>query len=101
MTEFKTKLGHIGCHTVNLGEIFQQVDNQVIVVEENKIKIPLDKLPLLGGMIWSKLQESFLECEGKELVIDFGDTKSADMAENFLKFLLGFLPGQSKPATNE
>lgn len=95
MTEFKSKVGTAGCFTVNIGELLEQIDAQVISVDGNKIKIPVDKLPLFGGIIWSKLQESFRECEGKELIIDFGDSPVANAAEAFLRLLLDMLPKQT------
>lgn len=92
MTEFKTKLGNVGCHTINLGELLGQIDSQVLTVEGDKIKIPIDKVPVLLGITWTKLKETFRECEGKELVIEFGDTTSTNMIETLLKFLLELLP---------
>lgn len=101
MTDFKSKVGQSGCHIINIGELLEQIDNQVLVVDGDKIKIPSDKIALLIGIIYSKLQETFRECEGKELVIDFGDSVAANTIEAFLKLLLDMLPKSTadvKPA---
>lgn len=92
MTEFKTKVGSVGCHTVNIGELLMQIDTQFAVGDDPKIKIPVEKLPLFIGLLWSKIQETFRECEGREVEIDFGDSAGANAIENLLKLALTLLP---------
>ena len=94
MSEFKTAIGKAGCHVVNIGELLEQLDIQFGDATTSKIKIPIEKAPALVGLFWNKLQESFQECEGKELVIDFGDSAGANIAEQILKMLLNFFPKQ-------
>lgn len=98
MEEFKTNLGKVGCHTINVGELFVQLDTQFGSEEEGKVKIPVEKLPEVLGITWGKLKETFLECEGKELVVDFGDTPGANAFESLFKFLLEILPNSQKTA---
>ena len=92
MTEFKTTIGKAGCHIVNIGELLEQLDIQFGDATEKKIKIPLEKVPALIGIFWSSIQESFAQCEGKELVIDFGNSPASNFAEQLLKALLSFFP---------
>lgn len=97
MTEFKTTIGKAGCHIENLGSLLTQLDIQFGDVTDGKIRIPIEKVPTLVGLTWEKMKETFLECEGKELVVEFGDTVSANAIETILKLILNFLPGANKP----
>ena len=92
--EFKSNVGRVGCHTINIGELLQNIDIN-FATSEQKISIPVEKLPLLAGMVWSKLRETFQECEGKTLVIEFGDSAGANAMEAILKLLLEILPTKS------
>jgi len=96
MTEFKTTIGKAGCHIENVGQLLEQLDVQFGDTTDGKIHIPIEKVPTLVGLTWDKLKETFLECEGKELVIEFGDTPTMNLLEQLLKLLLNMLP-QSKP----
>lgn len=87
----KTVFGKAGCHMVNLGELLEELDVEFGNDETGKIVIPVDKLLKLAGLVWAKLQETFRECEGKELQIDFGDSVAANTAESLMGLLLGFL----------
>lgn len=77
---------------MNLAELLMKIDVQFYNEKEDKIKVPLEKVPLLAGIFWSKLKETFAECEGKDIVIDFGDSPTSNAIEGFLKFLLDMLP---------
>lgn len=92
MEKFNTKLGNVGCHTVNIGLLLQQIDAQFVDATGEKIKIPVEKVPLLLGILYNKIKQSFEECEGKKLEIDLGSTTTANAIENLLKFLLELLP---------
>lgn len=91
-TEFKTPIGRIGCHTVNLGEFFQSLDSQFGNEVDGKVKIPFEKWFTLMGLAWNKIQETYQECEGKEIVIEFGSTPFANVMEQLVKAALTFIP---------
>jgi hypothetical protein len=90
--QFNTSIGKSGCHIMNVAELLMKIDVQFYDENEKTIKVPLEKVPLLAGIVWSKLKETFEECEGKEIVIDFGDSPTSNAIESFLKFLLDMLP---------
>lgn len=88
---FNSPLGKFSCFTINLGELGVSVDTQFGIADKDKVIIPIQKVPYLIGMGWAKAQEAFLECEGKELVIDFGTSPSLNLLEAGLKYLLDLL----------
>lgn len=84
--DFKTQYGTIGCYIENFGEVLQAVDADY--GDENKIKVPVGKLPALLVALYDKVADSLLECEEKQLVIDFGDSVTSNTIETLVMFLL-------------
>ena len=80
-----------GCHIENVGELLKEVGAFADPLDNGTIKIPADKIPVLAGKIWLKLEETFRECEGKEIKIEFGDTAGATLAENAIVIILEHL----------
>lgn len=89
-----------GCFIENFGELLQEIGTFADPNDEGTIKIPSDKLPALFGKIWLKIKESFNECEGKEVVIEFGDSPSANLAETVITFILNFLEKEAQREPN-
>lgn len=92
-----TKLGTSGCFVRNLGELLEQIDVQFS--EGDKIKIPIEKIPILVGLVWNRIQSTFEECEGKQISIEFGDSAAANAIEGLLKLLLDLMPKDGNQTT--
>lgn len=87
------KLSQVGCHVTNVGELLEQVGSYVD--DSGVIRIPASKLPVLAGLFFLKLEETFLECEGKPIVIEIGDSSTANIAENAIVTIANFLKEQA------
>lgn len=86
---YKSTFGQAGCHIENIGEILMEFDNKFISEDGGIIKLGVDDYLALTQMLLDKFKESLKECEGKEIVIDFGDGPVANTAEMLLR-ALGF-----------
>jgi len=57
-----------GCHTVNVGEFMEELGDKYISTE-GKIVLNYATAIKLAQFVYDKTNESFVECEGKELQI--------------------------------
>jgi len=86
--EFKGAVGKAGCHIENVGELLQEFDGRFVSEDGKVVKLGTDQVFQLMGMLYNKFAETLLECEGKELTIEFGDSATANLAEQILQFIL-------------
>jgi hypothetical protein len=89
MEETKSVFGQAGCHIENVGELLQEFDLRFVGEDGKVIKISGDEALQLVRMLWLKLQETFEECEGKTIEIEFGNSGTANLLEIVLKTILG------------
>ena len=89
MGELKSKVGKAGCHIENVGELLQEFDADFITESGNVINLTAEQYFDLLQLLMNKFKETMLECEGKEVKIDFGDGPVANILEGILK-TLGF-----------
>jgi len=90
MTDFNSGFGKAGCHMENVGELLQQFDADYVTEDGNVIKLTGEAVLSLMGDLYGKLEETMLECEGKQLQIEFGDSAAANLIEQLIKFILQF-----------
>lgn len=57
-----------GCHTINVGEFMEELGDKYISTE-GKIVLNYATSVKLIQFVYNKANESFIECEGKELQI--------------------------------
>jgi hypothetical protein len=98
MNEFKSNIGKAGCHIENVGELIQSFDDKYVDVDGKVVKISGEVALKLMGDLFRKLQETFDECEGKEIQIEFGDSPTANFAEQLVRFILDFSGGGNAKA---
>ena len=91
-----TNVGITGCFTIHLGGLLQKIDNSFYEETEDKIKIKTSGLPLLGGLIYKQLEDSFKNCLGKELEIEFGDTATANSIESVVQIIVKYMVEQAE-----
>lgn len=86
--EFKGAFGKAGCHIENVGELLQEFDTKFVDEAGDVLKLDGGDVLKLMGMLYSKFEETFQECEGKQITIEFGDSATANLAEQLVKFIL-------------
>jgi len=89
-TEFNSSVGKAGCHIENVGELIQAFDSEYVNDEGKVIKIGGEVALAIMGDLFRKLQETFEECEGKEIQVEFGDSPTANLMEQLVQFILKF-----------
>ena len=85
---FKSDSGVAGCFIENAGEVIQTFDDTFYDVTEEKVKIKGDDAINLIRLLWGKIEESYSECLGKQVEIEFGDSASANLLETVVKFII-------------
>lgn len=65
MAQFVKKAG---CHTVNVGEFMSELGDKYISTD-GKVVLNYTTAVKLAQFVYDKANESFIECEGKELQI--------------------------------
>jgi hypothetical protein len=86
---FKSKFGTIGCYVENFGEFMQEFEENHVNDDGKVVTLKINSILDLMQETVNKYKESKLECEGKEVEIDFGDGAVATLLENLLR-ALGF-----------
>lgn len=86
--EFNSGFGKAGCHIENVGELLQAFDAQFVDAEGKVVKLDGSDVLKLISMLYGKFEETLLECEGKTIEIEFGDSATANLAETMVKFIL-------------
>lgn len=87
MSEFKSPIGTVGCYLENVGEFMQEFEENNVTTEGKVDTITVSSALSLMQESLKKYKESKLECEGKTVVIDFGDGPIASVLENLFKSL--------------
>lgn len=87
--QFNSKFGEAGCHIENIGELLQQFDSEYVTTDGNINLNPEQVFRLLADL-FNKFRETMQECEGKTIEIEFGDSATANLAEQLLKFILSY-----------
>jgi hypothetical protein len=87
MNEFKSPIGVVGCYLENVGEFLQEFEENNVTTDGKVDKITIAAALTLMQESLNKYKESKLECEGKEVVIDFGDGPIATLLEGLFKSL--------------
>lgn len=88
--EFNSKFGQAGCHIENIGELLQQFDSEYVTGDGQVIKLTGEQILKLLGDLYTKFEETMQECEGKVIEIEFGDSTTANLLEQIVKFILSF-----------
>lgn len=94
--EFKSGFGRSGCHIENIGEMLQEFDVKYVTDEGKVIKLNGEAVLALMGDLYVKFEETMLECEGKQIEIEFGDSVTANLLEQIVKFVLSFATKEGK-----
>ena len=87
---FNSNIGKAGCHIENVGELIQDFDSDFVTEEGKVIKISGEVALAVMADLFNKLQETFEECEGKTIEIEFGDSATANLLEQLVQFVLNF-----------
>lgn len=90
MSEFKSAFGTAGCFVENVGELFQEFDTEYVGEDGKVIKLSGEAVFALMADFFGKIQETSLECLGKEIEVEFGDTATANLMEQLVRFVLQF-----------
>lgn len=69
----KDALGDVQCYTQNLAELVGEVDKEVEVGPDGKIILEFDGVVSLLQIVWDKVKETALECEGKTIRVKLPD----------------------------
>lgn len=88
--EFKSTFGQAGCHIENIGELLQQFDAEYVNIDGKVIKLTGEQALHLLSDLFNKFRETMLECEDKTIEIEFGDSATANLLEQLVKFVLSF-----------
>ena len=73
-----------GCHTVNVGEFMTELGDKYITTD-GKIVLNYSTAVKLIQFVYNKVDESFVECEGKELQIGLPSGMSGLILKMVLK----------------
>lgn len=96
--EYKSGFGRSGCHIENIGELLQEFDAEYVTDDGKVIKLDGEAVLSLMADLFAKFEETMFECENKTVEIEFGDSVTANLLEQVIKFVLSFA---KKKAENE
>lgn len=99
--EFKSGFGKAGCHIENIGELLQEFDAEFVDEVGGPVKLEGTDVLKLMGLLYNKFVETFAECEGREVVIEFGDSVGANLAESLVKLILDLAKSSAPDTSND
>lgn len=79
----------IECYGSNLAELANTIDDQFVTEEGDIVKMDVTTVFALIQVLWDKLKETALECEGKEIKVELPNNW-VGMALNAALAALGF-----------
>lgn len=71
MANVKNTLDDVQCYVGNTQELLQDLEGEVFEDDGTVIKFNIEKGGVLAQVLWNQLRETILECEGKQLVVQY------------------------------
>ncbi len=86
---FKDVLSGAECYLGNLEELAGELDEVLVEDEEGQIVLTFDGVKSVVQVVWDKVKETVLECQGKEIVVKLPEGLVGNLLAATLQ-LLGF-----------